>query len=75
KIPNLITPNADSKNETLFITQDSNIKITIYNIWGEKIFQSDNYLNVWKTNVEGIYYVFVKACCDKEYKGWFEVLK
>jgi hypothetical protein len=76
--PNLITPNGDGKNETLFVTNDPlDIHIEIYNSWGEKIFKSDNYQNEWGcTQVnEGIYYYYVNGCCEKSYKGWLQIIK
>lgn len=60
-IPNIITPNNDSKNETLIIKNIDlypDNKLEIYNRWGTLIYQSKNYSNNWDAAgiTEGTYY-------------------
>lgn len=56
-IPNGITPNGDGKNDTWVLTKPvkcDSIKIEIFNRWGNKVYQDDNYLNNWGgTNQSG----------------------
>ena len=48
QIPNVITPNGDGQNELLVFQKLEyypNSKIEIYNRWGIKLYQNNNYLN------------------------------
>lgn len=77
-IPNLITPNGDGKNDAFFIqTQKIIDKVSIYNRWGEQVFQSLNYQNNWpEENVveDGVYFYTISVG-DSQYKGWIQVLR
>jgi gliding motility-associated-like protein len=67
-IPNIITPNSDGVNDIFKIMiKDSdepfyinfpNSKLIIFNRWGNKIYESNNYKNEWNGNnaADGIYY-------------------
>ena len=58
-IPNLITPNSDGINDLFYITDlPPYSKLIIYDLWGRKIFTSDNYSNDWPSpNIAaGVYY-------------------
>ena len=50
-IPNVFTPNGDSKNEVFYI-QDidyfRNNSLTIYNRWGAEVYSKQYYLNEWE---------------------------
>ncbi|MCH8318277.1 MAG: gliding motility-associated C-terminal domain-containing protein, partial [Bacteroidetes bacterium] len=48
-IPNAFSPNGDGKNDTLFVRgiDIKNIKLSIYNHWGEKVFETDNITDGW----------------------------
>jgi gliding motility-associated-like protein len=47
-IPNVITPDADASNQTFVVENlPANSQLTIYNRWGNKIYQSTNYKNDW----------------------------
>lgn len=55
-IPQIITPNADQKNDVLIIDGIENFdhEIIIVNRWGQVVFQSNNYSNDWGgTNLDG----------------------
>ncbi len=61
-IPNVITPDGDSYNEYFVIDGINDlfdgIKLSIYNRWGKKIFESNNYHNTWNGEgaADGVYY-------------------
>jgi PKD repeat protein len=46
KIPNVITPNGDRKNDT-FVIGVPNSQVEIYNRWGKRVFLSENYIDDW----------------------------
>ena len=73
KIPNLITPNNDGRNETFEIF-NLPIKhyLEIYDRWGQKVFESSEYKNDWHGE-EGVYYYLLNTK-EKAYKGWVQVL-
>nr|MBA3901527.1 gliding motility-associated C-terminal domain-containing protein [Bacteroidota bacterium] len=54
-IPNVITPNGDGQNDYFVIKNiPPNTEIVIFNRWGNKVFESENYLNNWDgTNLRG----------------------
>ncbi len=67
-IPNVITPNSDSKNDEFrivikgtnkdFFERFPKSKLIVYNRWGSKVFESNNYQNNWNGGgiLDGIYY-------------------
>lgn len=79
-VPSAFSPNGDGKND-LFFPQASGIyftkgyKMQIFDRWGEKVFETDNYYNYWngaKNNGEAkpvedvyIYRIYYKALDDK----------
>ena len=83
-VPNLITPNNDSKNE-FFELIDTNKKtalpgtyLEISNRWGETIYKNSSYDNSWNAIdlSDGIYYYYIKSGCgNKKYKGFIQVLR
>jgi len=79
-IPNVFTPNGDSKNET-FTIPNQNIPITlqIFNRWGTEIYRSNNYANDWNGNdlAVGIYFYKITSDykCFTNRKGWVHLLK
>ena len=69
-IPNIFTPNGDGKNETFVINARGvdKIKITIYNRWGEKVYESDSVKGGWDGNStsgnplpDGVYYYLAQG--------------
>jgi gliding motility-associated-like protein len=75
-IPSLITPNADGRNDFFEIKNlPENSKLEIFNIWGEKIFESENYKNNWagENNRDGIYYYHLQSTSGEQWKGWVQV--
>jgi gliding motility-associated-like protein len=54
-IPNAFTPNGDGKNEVLMVYGYTiqNLRFTVFNQWGEKIFESANQATGWNGNYNG----------------------
>ena len=88
-IPNLITPNGDAKNEIFYLADRTTYPgiempliqegshLIVYNRWGTKVFEADNYDNNWnpKDLTDGVYYYYLTtACGNKEYKSWLQIL-
>ena len=49
-VPNGLTPNGDGINDVLKIDKNEEcppLTVTIYNRWGQKVFESDSYQNDW----------------------------
>lgn len=79
RIPNLITPNGDDKNDSFFIgcTESLNWKLEISNRWGDIVYLSSHYNNEWKAEglSDGVYYFHLSSeILNVSYKGWVEVL-
>jgi gliding motility-associated-like protein len=77
-IPNLITPNNDGKNDIFEIRGlPSNSSLKIVNRWGESIYSSENYNNLWKANeaMDGTYYYDLILPNGKSYKGWLSIVR
>ena len=55
--PNVFTPNSDSKNDFFRILNAYNISdysLSVYNRWGEKVFETNNVNNGWNGNYKGL---------------------
>ena len=84
-IPNLITPNGDSKNDYLEVRGEGemtsllpNTSLEINNRWGDRVYNSSSYDNTWKGDglSDGVYYYYLKAGCGvKIYKGWIQLMR
>ena len=78
-IPNVITPNNDGFNDIFEIDFNySSIDLEIYNRWGKKIYQRENYQNDWETDDlnDGVYYYKVLIPeINKSVKGWVQILR
>ena len=49
--PNVITPNGDNNNDVLFfegLQHFPGSKLVVFNRWGNKVYESNNYLNNWQ---------------------------
>lgn len=65
-IPNIITPNNDTKNDVFFIDNlhyYPNSTMIIFNRWGKKVYESINYQSDWDANghSEGVYYWILRV--------------
>ncbi|GAB3583525.1 T9SS type B sorting domain-containing protein [Hymenobacter daeguensis] len=80
KIPNIITPNNDSDNDT-FVLQGLEFKgwnLQVFNRWGGLVYQQAHYDNQWGAagQAAGVYYfLLVNATSGRQLKGWVEVVK
>lgn len=81
-IPNIITPNGDGHNDKFDIDgleNFSNSTLIIYNRWGKKIYESNNYQNDWNGEnfADGTYYFVLRTYEgeDKEYKGTLAIMR
>lgn len=77
-IPNVVTLNDDTLNETLVISKNSELReggeMTVMNRWGNVIFSSPSYQNEWpshETTPGTYFYIFKYLGCKR--KGWVQV--
>jgi gliding motility-associated-like protein len=95
QLPNIFTPNNDEKNDTFRPDPRSrfikSIKFTVFNRWGEKIYQGDQDPNInWrgvnnagKDVAAGTYYYLAEvefltlspAKARQTFKGWVEIVR
>lgn len=86
--PNLFTPNNDGKNDKFVINgiqEINNIKLYVYNSWGNLVYKQDNYQNDWDghSNVrfsndklpDGTYFYILTVENDKVIKKGFVVIR
>ena len=76
--PNLITCNADGKNDAFIIKGIlPGWKLEVFNRWGKKVYASDNYKNDWiPDNLgEGTYFYHIIYPDGGHCKDWVMVLK
>jgi gliding motility-associated-like protein len=64
-LPNIITPNGDGFNDKLIINNLEyypNSSIVVFNRWGKRVFESNNYQNDWDADgyADGVYYYVLK---------------
>ena len=79
-IPNFISPNNDGLNDyfTPFGLPGHFWTLTIYNRWGQQVYQNLDYKNQWigEGLSSGTYYYFFQSPHSlKTYKGWVEVVR
>jgi gliding motility-associated-like protein len=58
QVTNLLTPNADGKNDHLYIEnleRYPNNRVTLYNSWGRQLFTKSGYENDWDLKLNGTY--------------------
>ena len=79
-IPNIISSNQDGKNDTF---QPQNLtsgkwSLQVFNRWGKKIFETEDYQNTWPENnvTAGTYFYKLQHLeTGQKYKGWLEVVR
>ncbi len=79
-IPNVFTPNGDNANEFFKIKNiehHPNTSLTIFDRWGKKIYENNDYNNEWKAEgvADGTYFYIVDVPEDKKYTGFVTVFK
>lgn len=70
-VPNTFTPNADDKNEKLYVRANNIDKLyfVIYNRWGEKMFEAKSITQGWDGSYNGrkldpdVYVYYLEATC------------
>ncbi|GAB3571312.1 hypothetical protein GCM10027345_00440 [Hymenobacter daeguensis] len=77
--PNVITPNADGANDDFrpYVSTEP-VSVVIYNRWGRKVFEQENYTQGWGSapNVAaGVYFYQLRTAAGQTWKGWLEVVK
>lgn len=77
-IPNVITPNGDGVNEYFKIKNleyHPNTSLIIYDRWGKKVYESNNYDNMWKAEGknDGTFFYILDVPDDKKYTGHITV--
>jgi gliding motility-associated-like protein len=80
-IPNIITPNGDSKNDFFVIPKlhlYPDNALMVYDRWGKMVFSKKNYDNTW--NAEGLssgvyFYTIIINGVQKNLKGWLHVIR
>ncbi len=82
-IPNIITPNNDGVNDFFVISNEDLVgySLQIFNRWGKKIYQSDNYNNDWGGTSQngsevaaGVYYFIIRGPNNTEWTGHVTVV-
>ncbi|MDI9258020.1 T9SS type B sorting domain-containing protein [Flavobacterium sedimenticola] len=76
-IPNVITPNNDMLNDSFDLTGFDVDRLEIYNRWGRKVYEKDNYTNEWHgQNRQGerlpdsTYYYILNFRSGENKAGW-----
>ncbi|SHJ71236.1 gliding motility-associated C-terminal domain-containing protein [Hymenobacter daecheongensis DSM 21074] len=78
KTPNVFTPNGDGLNDTFVIqTEQTGNKMQIFNRWGRKIRDYENYKNEWNGDEQpaGVYYYLITDRNGNTSKGWVELAR
>jgi gliding motility-associated-like protein len=85
-VPNIMTPNGDNINDNFEISGlikgggYTETQVIIYNRWGKKVYENNNYKNDFNGEnlPDGVYFVIVKAkgiLGDFDHKGSLQILR
>lgn len=80
-IPNVVTPNGDSRNERFRVAAVGarTLRLQVFSRWGQLVFESDDYRDQWPEGphvAPGLYYyLLVDTTYARRYRGWVEVLR
>lgn len=79
KLPNVITPNSDGKNDSWIIGNINRVpnSVRVYNRWGDLVFDETDYKNNWSGGglSPGVYYYLVQVNgCPNEVKGSLTII-
>jgi gliding motility-associated-like protein len=84
-ISNLFTPNGDGINDTWYIQNIENFtgnSVMIYNIYGNKVYEKNDYMNDWKGTYNGTdlpdgtyYYILTFKDDQKPVKGSVDIIR
>jgi gliding motility-associated-like protein len=76
EIPNLFTPNGDTKNDLFYIKNlPANSSLQIFNRWGSKVYSSSNYDNRWDGGgiPDGTYFYLLMLPSKEVMRGFVEI--
>jgi gliding motility-associated-like protein len=79
-VPNVFTPNNDGRNDYLAFKNLGffpGTALTVFNRWGNKIFESPDYQNNWNgdNNNDGVYYFILEnSKFDEPVVGFFQII-
>lgn len=74
RVPNVITPNGDGKNDA-FVLNRPDVQLDVYHRWGTLLFHADRYRDNWGPGVpNGTYYYLLTLPDGTHCKGWVVVL-
>jgi gliding motility-associated-like protein len=79
-IPNVITPNGDSKNDVFKIIGLDvypQSELVIFNRWGKLVYKNSDYLNDWNggDSPDGVYYYILTLKDDSKYHGTVTIFR
>jgi len=79
-VPNAFSPNGDGKNDFFKIPFITNLKennVVVFNRWGKKVFEADNYDNSWdgENLPSGTYFYVVSAPNFKSMQGTVSIFR
>ena len=79
-IPNVISPNGDSKNDVLEIKnigQYPNNKLMVFNRWGNEIYSASGYNNDWKAEdiPDGTYFYVLELTPNDTRRGTLSIIR
>ncbi|AYA37472.1 hypothetical protein D3Y59_10685 [Hymenobacter oligotrophus] len=74
-VPNIITPNADGKNDVFEVSAGCPPSLQVFSRWGQKVYNDDAYRNNWGGGNQpaGTYYYLLRYVGGRTVKGWLEV--
>jgi gliding motility-associated-like protein len=84
EFPNVFTPNGDGVNDCFeikgadLLASDVNItKLLVYNRWGKKVFEAENYQNDWDGGnlADGVYFYVFEYLETESYSGSLTILR
>ncbi len=76
--PNAFSPNGDMYNEVFDLgEQGKGVRLEIFNRWGERVYQADNYQNTWDGGnlAEGVYFYQITPQEGSTCRGWVKLLR
>ncbi|UYZ57784.1 DUF7948 domain-containing protein [Hymenobacter latericus] len=74
-IPNIITPNADDKNDVFEVSAGCPPGLQVFSRWGQKVYDDAAYRNNWGGGNQpaGTYYYLLRYVDGRTVKGWLEI--
>ena len=77
KVPNIITPNGDDKNQTFRLGPDCPPRLQVFSRWGQPVFEAAAYHDDWNASGQpaSVYYYLLTYPDGHRTKGWVEVVR